>query len=258
MARWIGLSLLAAALPAVASGFDRDLYAALLQEYTREVDDMAQVRVDYRGLRAEPRWRRLVEGLEASDLEALRTREERMAFWIDAYNVLAIETVVRAEPKSSIRDVGNFLFPVWKRKVARIGGKERSLDEIEHAILRPMGDPRVHGAIVCASLSCPPLRREPYRPDTLDAQLDHNARVWLSDPRKGLRIDREKKVVWLSSIFDWFREDFEASGGVLAFVERHAPQAQARWLARHGAEARVRSLDYDWSLNALATGPSAD
>ena len=255
MTRWIGLSLLAAALPAAASGLDRELYARLLQDYTREVEDLAQVRVDYRGLREEPRWRRLVASLEATDPGALASEAERMAFWIDAYNILAIEWVVREDPEESIRDIGNFLFPVWKRTVARIDGREVSLDEIEHDILRPMGDPRIHGAVVCASLSCPPLRREPYRPATLDAQLDDNVRTWLADPRKGLRIDRDENVVWLSSIFKWFREDFEAVGGPLAFARRHAPEAQARWLADHADRARVRHLDYDWSLNALEDAP---
>jgi len=255
MARWIGLSLLAAALPAAAPALDRALYARILQESTRQVDDLAQVRVDYRGLREDPRWRELVDSLEATDPEALEGEAARKAFWIDAYNILAIEWVVRKAPKESIRDIGNFLFPVWKRTVARVGGRDVSLDRIEHEILRPLGDPRIHGAIVCASLSCPPLRREPYRPETLDAQLDANVRDWLAEPRKGVRVDRDAKTVWLSSIFDWFEEDFEAAGGVLAFVERFAPEPEARWLAEHGGEARIRSLDYDWSLNALADAP---
>ncbi|MDX1650457.1 MAG: DUF547 domain-containing protein, partial [Myxococcota bacterium] len=200
-------------------------------------------------------WRALVESLEAMDLEALDSRAARLAFWIDAYNVLAIDVVVRQRPEESIRDVGNFLFPVWKRTVATIGGEARSLDEIEHDILRPMGDPRIHGAIVCASVSCPPLRREPYRPGSLDTQLDDNVRRWLADPRKGLRVDRERKTVWLSSLFEWFEEDFREAGGVLAFVRRHAPEAEARWLAEHGDEARLRYLDYDWGLNALSAAP---
>lgn len=255
MPRWIGLSLLAAALPAAAPALDRDLHAALLQEYTREVEDAAQVRVDYRGLRDEPRWRELVASIEATDPAALGSREARLAFWIDAYNVLAIDVVVRERPEESIRDVGSFLFPAWKRSVATIRGRERSLDEIEHEILRPMGEPRIHGAIVCASVSCPPLRREPYRPERLDAQLRDNVRRWLADPRKGLRVDRDTETVWLSPIFEWFEEDFEAAGGVRAFVWRHAPEAEARWLAAHGDGIRVRYLDYDWSLNALSTAP---
>ena len=106
--------------------------------------------------------------------------------------------------------------------------------------------------MVCASLSCPPLLREPWRAPQLDAQLDAALRGWLADPRKGLRIDRARQTIQLSAIFDWFEEDFEARGGAVAFVTDYAPESHRAWLRTHGREASVHFLDYDWSLNALA------
>jgi hypothetical protein len=244
--------ILALGLPAApARAFDVDLWARLLEAHTREVSDLAGVRVDYAALTRSEDWRRLVAGLADADPAVLEPGDENLAFWINVYNVLAIEMVVKHYPVASIRDIGSFLRPVWKKPVAWVGRRELSLDEVEHRILRPLGEPRIHGAIVCASLSCPPLAREPYRAGSLDAQLDASFRRWLADPRKGVRLDRGARTLHLSPIFDWFEEDFEASGGVLATVQRFAPDDVATWIAEHGDDVRIRYLDYDWSLNDL-------
>jgi hypothetical protein len=211
------------------------------------VEDVASTRVDYAALQGSADWERLLASLRGTDPARLATRAERLAFWINAYNVLAIEVVRRHYPVESIRDVGNLLRPVWKRPAGEIGGRPYTLDEIEHAILRPLGEPRIHGAIVCASLSCPPLRREPYRAADLDAQLDDNVRRWLADPRKGARLERAAGTLWLSPIFDWFAEDF--GGDVLGFVARHLAQDDAAWVRAERGSLRVRRLDYDWGLN---------
>jgi hypothetical protein len=238
-------------LPSAAMAIDLDLYAALLAEYTSETRDLAGVRVDYEGLRSSPRWAELVRSLESSDPSTLGTRNERLAFWCNAYNILAIDLVVTHAPRESITDIGSFFSPVWKKTAGNIGGKPYSLDDIEHEIVRPMGEPRTHVALICASLSCPPLLREPWRGENLDAQLDAQVRIWLQHRDKGLRLDRDRKSLHLSSIFDWFGEDFEAHGGVLDFVTAHAPADDATWLREHGDEVRIHYLDYDWNLNAL-------
>jgi hypothetical protein len=248
------LLLFSAALAAPAAAFDEALYATLLERHTRHLEgDLAGTRVDYAALAgpAAGPWGQLVASLAASDPRRLATREERLAFWIDAYNVLAIDLVVRHYPVDGIRDIGSLLRPVWKRTAGRIGDRDYSLDDIEHGILRPLGDPRVHAAVICASASCPPLRREPFRNETLDAQLDDATRQWLAHPHKGLRIDRKRETVVLSRIFEWFEEDFAASGGALAFAARYAPEKAREYLASH-PNARVDYFDYDWSLNDLA------
>lgn len=244
---------LAVLLPASAAEatLDLDLYARLLERHTRAVDDTAGTRVDYRALRGSADWRRLLDGLADARPDALPSREARLAFWINVYNVLAIDVVVKGEPESSIRDLGNLLRPVWKKDAGRVGGRTVSLHEVEHEILRPLGEPRIHVAIVCASTSCPSLRREPFRADALDRQLDEQARDFLANPHKGLRIDREEEDVYVSKIFDWFAGDFGGDPGVIDFVTRHAPTADQPWLREHADEMDLVYFDYDWTLNRL-------
>jgi hypothetical protein len=253
--RFTAAVLLAFAAAAPAAAFDDALYARLLDRHTREVADLARVRVDYRAIAASEDWRRLVAQLAAADLAALRTREQQLAFWIDAYNILAIDLVAQHHPVASIRDIGSLLRPVWKRPAGTVGGRARTLDEIEHGIVRPLGDPRAHAVVICASTSCPALPREPLVAERLDAQLDAAMRRWMADPGKGLRIDRAANTVQLSRIFDWFEEDFAVAGGVLSFVARYAPEADREWLRAHAATARLSYFDYDWAVNALSGSP---
>jgi hypothetical protein len=226
---------------------DTAAFARLLARHTAEVADLSGVAVDYAGLRADADRAAALAALAACRPEALVTRAEQLAFWINAYNLLALDLVAQAWPVASIRDLGSLLRPVWKREAGQAGGRARSLDEIEHAILRPLGEPRIHGAIVCASRSCPPLAREPYTPEGLDAQLDASLRRWLADPRKGARLDAAGGTLWLSPVFDWFEEDFAAAGGAVAFVRPYMPEAVRAALP---AAPRLRFLDYDWSVNA--------
>lgn len=258
MYRILGVVLLTAlwAAPAGAQSFDTQLYGELLERYTRVVDDTAGVRVDYRGLYAAPGWPRLLASLEHATPNDLTTRAERLAFWINAYNVLAIDVVLRHYPVESIKDAGGWLTPVWRIDAGRVGGMEVTLHEVEHEILRPLGEPRIHAAIVCASTSCPSLRREPFTAENLDAQLEAAMRAFLADPRKGLAVDRRHSVLRLSRIFDWFAEDFASQGGVLRYVSERAPEAERAWLQDRLEEVRVEWFDYDWSLNDLARAPS--
>jgi hypothetical protein len=240
-------------LTRAAGALDLDLYAELLERHTLAVDDIASTRVDYAALRKSSDWTRLVDSLEKSEPKGLTTREERFAFWINAYNILTIDLVRRNYPVDSIRSIGSFFSPVWKRPAGKIGGRAYTLDEIENEILRPMGEPRIHAAIVCASLSCPPLRREPYRSERLAVQLEDNVRRWLADPRKGVRIERSTKTIQLSRIFDWFAGDFKA--GVLPFVSSQIDSVDADWIRSQGKALQIRYFDYDWSLNDTGTRP---
>jgi hypothetical protein len=237
---------------APAQGFDSALYAELLLRHTREVADTAGTRVDYPGVAASADWRRLMTQLDAIDPAGLRSRAEKLAFWINAYNALAIDLVARHPGVASIREIGSLLRPVWKREAGRVGGKPISLGEIEHGILRKLGEPRIHFAIVCASVSCPSLRREPWDAERLDAQLDDGVRRFLSSPEKGLRLDRAEGLLFLSRIFDWFEGDFDPEG-VLAFVSRHVPAPDRAFL--EARRPRIEHLDYDWRLNALTPPP---
>ncbi len=255
----LGCVALLAAPPAHATSTEafEAAYAVVLDAHTRAVDAKVGTRVDYRALAADPRWRGVVTALAQVDPRVLEGRAARLAFFVNAYNVLAIDLVAAHYPVDGIRDIGSFFSPVWKRDAGKIGGRAHSLDEIEHEVLRPMGDPRIHVAIVCASVSCPSLRREPFAAAHIDAQLDSAARAFLAQREKGMRIDRAEGTLWLSRIFKWFEGDFDgvkadapgAPGGVVAFVSRYVAPEDRAWLSANHATLDIEYFDYDWSLN---------
>jgi len=230
-----------------AACFDEAAWSDVLQRYTAPVPEVAAVGVDYAGLRGSQALAPLLSSLESCRPESLDA-DARMALWINAYNVLVVEMVVRERPEKSIRDLGSLLRPVWKRPAGRVGGRKVTLHQIEHEILRPLGDPRIHGAIVCASQSCPSLRRESFSGARLETQLDDQMRIFLADRRKGARLDGGR--LRLSKIFDWFEEDFREAGGVVAFVRPYLDFDP-------GAKPRLVWFDYDWSLNVWPRGNSS-
>lgn len=252
-----GLTLLAAlwASPGLA---DEPAYAnawsEILSAHTRSVTSTVGTTIDYAALRgpSSGKWRALVRGL--AETPRATSREQKLALWINAYNVLAIDMVVQNGPVESIRDLGSFFSPVWKRPAGTVAGREVTLHEIEHEILRPMGEPRIHASIVCASTSCPSLRRSAFTVAGLETQLDDAMTRWLASPTKGLRIDRAGSRILLSKIFDWFEEDFEGLGGVRNVVTKYAPQDDRAWLAGHAPSAELDYFDYDWTLNDWTRG----
>ncbi|MBK7950052.1 MAG: DUF547 domain-containing protein [Deltaproteobacteria bacterium] len=234
--------------PRGASAVELALYARLLEVHTRATTTLAGTEVDYGSLVGSRELDRLVAQVETSRPSQL-DRPGQLAFWINAYNILTLDLVRKHHPIASIKDIGSFFSPVWERTVATVEGRRLSLDAIEHTILRPMGEPRIHAAIVCASKSCPALRRTPFRPETLEADLDDAVRRFLASPGKGVAIDRAAGTIRVSKIFDWFEADFAAQGGVRAFLAAHLPPSEAAWLRGPGRDAAIRSFDYDWSLN---------
>ncbi len=195
--------------------------------------------VDYKGVSQDPRYPQLIAQIEKISPETLENRDEQLAFYINAYNVYAIKMVVEHYPVDSIRDIGSFFFPVWGRTAGTIGGKPFSLDDIEHEVLRKLGEPRIHFAIVCASLSCPNLRTEAYRAEKIEQQLESQTQTFLLNESKGLLLEGQR--VRVSQIFDWFEEDFEKAGGVEQFI-RHYRDLPARINLR-------ANLPYNWDLN---------
>ena len=180
------------------------------------------------------------------------TREQKLAFWINAYNAYTVKLILNHYPLKSIRTIGLLPGAAFRESfipLRSLRGKVLSLNDIEHDILRKeFREPRIHFAINCASKSCPDLSSEAYRAATLDAQLTSAARRFVSDTSKN-RFDAASRTLRLSAIFDWFREDFERSSQTLpAFVARYAEPATATALSS-GGSVRVEFLDYDWSLN---------
>ena len=134
-------------------------------------------------------------------------REARLAFWINAYNAVTIRGILREYPTTSIRNHTARLvgYNIWKDLLLHVDGAQHSLDAIEHDVLRPMGEPRIHFAIVCASIGCPKLLNRAYRPEALESQLQANAKAFFASPK---HFQVEQRSVRLSPILDWFAQDF--------------------------------------------------
>jgi len=225
-----------------AASPDWSVYAKTLQRVKAgKKHDTPLNLVDYSALKKSGQLEAAYQLIKTFPVETLANREEKLAFYINAYNILALKMVLDHWPVDSIKDAGNLLSPVWKKTAGVIGGQEVSLDAIENEVLRPMGEPRIHFAIVCASVSCPDLRTEPYSAEKLNAQLETQAKSFLNNAKKGLNDDG--KIIHVSKIFDWFGKDFKAAGGIEAFIHQH----------RSGlSKAAIETdIDYDWSLNSI-------
>jgi hypothetical protein len=214
-------------------------------------DHVTEGRVDYDAIGNDPGFETTVERIATADLVG-HDRTDLLAFYINAYNVLAVKGILDGRsPRSAL---GKLRF--FYRDRYTVAGELLSLHRLENDRIRPLGEPRIHFAIVCASASCPPLRSEAYAVHSLDLQLDDNARRFLNDTGKN-RVDLDAGVVHLSKIFKWFREDFEAAAGdVQSYIAEFIDDEQAARELRDGT-LDVRYLDYDWSLNGTSRSESS-
>jgi len=223
----------------INSQIDYSLWADVLKKYVND-----EGRVDYEGLKNDrPELDQFIARVENVDVSALSPVEAK-AFWINAYNAITLKVVVDKYPVKSIRRINFGL--VWEvgRKVAQ---DKKSLGDIEHKILRPLGDPRIHFAINCASISCPNLPKEPFDPDRLDEHLDYEARRFINDPQK-VRLDRDKNILYHSAIFSWFEEDFlVVEPDILSYIKRYVNEDDKQYLQNN--EVSLKKEKYDWGLN---------
>ena len=233
-----------------AAAFDFSGWDLLIKKYVqpKTVDGILINAVDYEQLKDDPGFKKLIIDLSSVHLNSLKTREEKLVFWINTYNIFAAKMVTDHYPIKSIKNAGSIFSQVWKKPAGLIDGKEKTLNEIEHEILRKMDEPRIHVAIVCASVSCPDLRLESYNVNNLNEQLDDQMRSFLRSSKKGMRIDRKSNRVYLSSIFKWFEDDFESRGGVLKFIGNYVSPEIAKELKHSGI--KVSYLGYNWRLNS--------
>lgn len=252
--------IFSAASRVAAEPFSHTSWDTLLKETVAVAGEGHASVVDYRGLRA--RRDRLSSYLET--LSAVSQQEfeqwssaEQLAFLINSYNAWTVELVLRHYPSiSSIRDIGGWWRSPWKIEFIPLLGVSRSLDDIEHGLIRGSSryrDPRIHFAVNCASIGCPALASEAFTGGDLELQLQRATGRFLSDrSRNYLRDGR----LHLSKIFSWYREDFvrswRGSSSLQDFLLRYADDlnlsdAQRRQLRR--ADMPIRYLDYDWRLN---------
>ncbi len=231
---------------------DHAAWDALLQKYADN-----QGFVNYAAWKAsaddQQRLSSYLELLSRARIEPRSPRAAQIAFWINAYNALTIYGILREYPTSSIRNHTAKLFGynIWKDLQLLVGGQPYSLEDIEHQILRKMGEPRIHFAIVCASIGCPRLLNRAYTADQLDAQLGANAAHFFADPTK-FRVDTANRIVYVSPIFDWFGSDFGPDPvAQIQSVLPYLPQSARSFVQAGGF--RVKFLDYDWGLNDQAS-----
>ncbi len=172
------------------------------------------------------------------------SREEILAYWINAYNAYTIQLIIRNYPLASIKDIQSgvaFINSVWDIKFINIEGQILDLNNIEHNILRKMNEPRIHFAVNCASYSCPKLLNEAYTANKLEKQLQQQATDFINDPTRN-KITTDS--VQVSSIFNWFTGDFTKNGSLKEFINTYSK-------VKIGEETKIEFMEYDWRLNEV-------
>lgn len=254
--------LCCAAQPGWARSFEHSGWTALLQESVLLLDGGRVSQVDYGYLAKEENRARLqvylrrLAGVSQQNFDGW-AREGQLAFLINAYNSWTVELILARYPDlDSIKDLGSFFQSPWKKKFISLFGKTLSLDEIEHGLIRESGrynEPRIHFAVNCASVGCPALASEAYLGEKLEVQLEGATRLFLSDRNRN-RL--EGNVLQVSSIFKWYRGDFEQGWrnltGLQEFLGSYASSlglsdAQVQSLVTGKME--IKFLLYDWKLN---------
>jgi hypothetical protein len=188
-------------------------------------------------------WNKNTEGIDAyiNVLEKNHpkkhwTKNEIKSYWINTYNALTIKLILNNYPINSIKDINN----PWGEKIINYNSSNYSLEEIEHDILRKMGDPRIHFAINCASISCPKLSKLAYFPYKIDKQLDDATKVFLKDFDKN---EINKNEIKISKIFLWFKKDFGNTNNLLSFIQKHSRVKMDN--------PKIKYLPYNWELNII-------
>ncbi len=248
------------AFPLNAATFDHEhgLLDILLKKHVIMAADRKSSRVDYRGL---TRDKGLVKAYLSSVASVRQAefnswdRKKQLAFLINAYNAYTLDIVVRHYPVKSIRNIGSFFRKTWAIRFADLLGQKRTLDDIEHRMIRQKGvydEPRIHVALVCAAVGCPALRNEAYTAEKLDAQLEQALVLFLSDRTRN-RYDGKTRTFHVSPLFQWYGDDFKEKYGSLgkffmAYAHAFSLNDQERTaLKKEGAT--IVFGNYDWALN---------
>ncbi|HEV7348820.1 DUF547 domain-containing protein [Telluribacter sp.] len=224
------------------SDVSHDVWDKLLKKH---VDNKGMV--DYKGFKADRAELKKYLKQLSNNAPNPKTwsKDEQLAYWINAYNAYTIDLVLEHYPIKSIKDIGSsikipFVNTPWDIKFIEIGGKKMDLNNIEHGIIRKQfDDPRYHFALVCAALSCPPLRDEAYTPKELDKQLDDQGKSFLNNPRTNV-VTKDKASV--SKIFDWYGGDFKKQMSIEKWINKYASTD----LKEGGS---VSYMEYKWPLN---------
>ncbi len=235
--------------PAATTQIDHSVWDKFLKAYVSEHSDGVN-RVAYARVTETDRaaLTKYIADLKRTPISRY-DRDEQLAYWINLYNILTVKVILDYYPVDTIRDInispGLFSFGPWDKKLISIEDEHLSLNDIEHRILRPIWrDPRVHYSVNCASIGCPNLQRIAFTAANAETLLDAAAREYVNHPR-GARIENGRLIV--SSIYDWFEEDFvDGDGSVVEHLERYAGPDLAAKLTN---TKQVTGSEYDWALN---------
>ncbi|QDO95476.1 DUF547 domain-containing protein [Formosa sediminum] len=210
---------------------NHELWDALVSKYVS-----TEGNVDYKGFKTEENvLQAYLKILKDNAPTSTWTKEETLAYWINAYNAFTIQLILNNYPLNSILDIKD----PWDIAFIEIADTMYSLGDIEHKILRKMNEPRIHFAINCASYSCPNLLNKAYRAASLETQLDVAATKFINDTSKNTLT---KHTAEISKIFEWFAEDFQAYGSIINFLNMYSTTKIEK-------DATVSYKDYNWNLN---------
>lgn len=192
--------------------------------------------VDYQGLKKERlKLNNYIKLLNLALPNETHTKAYTLAFWINAYNAMTIDLILRHYPVKSIKDIKD----PWQQRYWKLGEKWYNLEDIEHQILRKMNEPRIHFAIVCASISCPKLLNQAYNAENLERQLTIATKDFLNDSSRN-SISEDK--LELSKIFQWFTKDFKQNGSLIDFLNLYSN-------IEISSKTKTNYKDYNWDLN---------
>lgn len=214
-----------------SNSIDHSLFSELLQKHVS-----SKGKVDYKGFQSDRvKLDNYLKSLGKNIPSDSWAKEEILAYWINAYNAFTIDLILRNPSVKSIKDIDD----PWGQKLWKLGDKWYDLNEIEHKILRKMNEPRIHFAIVCASVSCPKLQNSAFIGSKLDIQLTISTKEFLNDPSKN-KISTNK--LELSKIFKWFSQDFKQGHSLIDFLNKYSDIEISQ-------KASISYKDYDWNLN---------
>ncbi|TXG36611.1 DUF547 domain-containing protein [Seonamhaeicola maritimus] len=211
-----------------------DLWNELLQKYVSE-----DGKVDYQGLKSEKEdfygYIHILNLIYQHESFNILSQKQKLAYWINAYNVFTVDLILRNHPVKSIKNIKN----PWKQRYWKLGDKWYNLDEIEHQILRKMDEPRIHFAINCASISCPKLQNKAFTQVNLEEQLTKATNDFLNDSSKN---NLSKDKIHISKLFQWFAKDFKKKGSLIDFLNQYSKFQISN-------KAKKSFMDYNWDLN---------
>ena len=244
----------AAPLPALAQTMSHATWDRLLRAHVRGG------LVDYDAFARSPEFQGYLRTLAATSPAGM-SRNDQLAYWINAYNAYTIQLVNKHGERESIRNINKTLgviraYGPWNEPIVRAGGRTYTLDHVEQNILRKeLRDPRIHFALVCAAMGCPPLRSEAYVGARLEAQLDDQARDFLARTPSKNRVDVASRTLFASQIFQFrdYEKDFGGTPRAIGrYIARYLPDGPEKRLLL-GGDFRIRYTEYDWSLNKQRT-----